>query len=71
MEPRVPNRYCLTIYSSYDRGENMQKPIWAFSAADVIVQFQLEQQGSTPKDVLRRIEPWREEAHGKWPEWLK
>lgn len=70
METRVPNRYRLTIYSSFDHGGTVHKPMWAFSAADVITQFNLDQQGSSPKSILRHVEPWREEEHGKWPEHL-
>lgn len=72
MEPRVPNRYHVRIMSGQDGGYTSATYLtWAFSAADVIVQFDLDQKGSSSKSVLRGIDPWREEAHGPWPEWLK
>lgn len=71
MDTRVPNRYFLRLYAS-DRDFNDRHALmWAFSAADVIVQFELDQKGSFPKATLRSIEPWREAAHGPWPEHLK
>lgn len=75
MSNRVPNRYRLTVYpgqASRDFNDRFQA-MWAFSAADVVVQFDLENRrfGSMSNASIVNIEPWREEVHGPWPEQLR
>lgn len=68
MKLRTPNRYRLTVYDSKVRTQ--YRAMWAFSAADVVVQHQVDQQGFSHPDRLVRIEPWSETMHGPWPEQL-
>lgn len=69
MNVRVPARYALYVHVIHGNTRRVE-PVWAFSAADVQVQFALIRDNTGPFRDLERIEPWREEKHGPWPEEL-
>lgn len=70
----LARRYCLHVYTA-TRGAaftNSVLPMWAFSAADCLTQHaRATKYSASPQQMLRWVEPWRESAHGPWPEQLK
>lgn len=72
-----PRRYALRVWpSTYDRNGPHDGIVatYAYSAADAIVQCELEfmkRVGGEPASRVLSVGPWHEREHGKWPlqEW--